>query len=142
KGIRGAFRPFMFSADSARWTGGRANADTPRQGGDGGARGGEGLGLLRNEQMFLGEERVAAVRTMIFADTTEEEQAAYAALLPLQRGDFVGIFEAMDGLPITVRLLDPPLHEFLPNQVDMAVAVARAEALGRDVVAGRDVKIA
>jgi pyruvate, orthophosphate dikinase len=78
--------------------------------------------------MFLGEERVAAVRTMIFADTAEEEHAAYDTLLPLQRDDFVGIFKAMDGKPVTVRLLDPPLHEFLPNQVDLAVAVA----LGRE----------
>src|SRR5207248_2867410 len=83
-----------------------------------------GIGLCRTEHMFLGEERVAAVRKMIFAETPQEEQEAYDALTPLQRGDFVGIFEAMDGLPVTVRLLDPPLHEFLPNQVDLAVAVA------------------
>ena len=74
--------------------------------------------------MFLGEERVGAVRQMIFAETDEEEQAAYDALLPLQRGDFVGIFRAMDGLPVTVRLLDPPLHEFLPDQAELSVEVA------------------
>jgi pyruvate,orthophosphate dikinase len=91
--------------------------------------------------MFLGEERVAAVRKMIFADTPEEEQEAYDALLPLQRGDFVGIFEAMDGLPVTVRLLDPPLHEFLPNHVDLAVAVALAEERGDSEVILRDEKL-
>jgi pyruvate,orthophosphate dikinase len=91
--------------------------------------------------MFLGEERVAAVRKMIFADTPEEEEEAYAALLPLQQGDFVGIFEAMDGLPVTVRLLDPPLHEFLPNHVDMAVAVALAEERSESEVVLRDEKI-
>jgi pyruvate,orthophosphate dikinase len=70
---------------------------------------------------------------MIFAVTSEEEQAAYDVLLPLQRNDFVGIFRAMSGLPVTVRLLDPPLHEFLPNQVDLAVEVALGEARGDDV---------
>ena len=74
--------------------------------------------------MFLGEERVLAVRQMIFAETAAEEQAAYDVLLPLQRDDFVGIFAAMSGLPVTVRLLDPPLHEFLPDQVELAVEVA------------------
>jgi pyruvate,orthophosphate dikinase len=78
--------------------------------------------------MFLGEERVASVRKMIFADTDEEEKTAYDELLPLQRNDFLGIFEAMDGLPVTVRLLDPPLHEFLPDQVDLAVDVAVTES--------------
>jgi pyruvate,orthophosphate dikinase len=78
---------------------------------------------------------------MIFADTPEEEQSAYDKLLPLQREDFVGIFRAMDGLPVTVRLLDPPLHEFLPNQVDLAVAVTRAEDNGEDVVVLRDQRI-
>ena len=120
----------MARADEARRLRVRANADTPDQSANARARGAEGIGLCRTEHMFLGEERVAAVRTMIFASTPEEEQAAYDALLPLQRGDFVGIFEAMDGLPVTVRLLDPPLHEFLPNHVDLAVAVAVAEARG------------
>jgi pyruvate,orthophosphate dikinase len=77
--------------------------------------------------MFLGEERVAAVRKMIFASTAEEEHSAYDVLAPLQREDFVGIFKEMDAKPVTVRLLDPPLHEFLPNQVDLAVAVALAK---------------
>jgi pyruvate,orthophosphate dikinase len=83
--------------------------------------------------MFLGEERVLAVRQMIFAETAEQEQAAYDVLLPLQRNDFVGIFTAMSGLPVTVRLLDPPLHEFLPDQVELAVEVALGKANGDDV---------
>ncbi|MDQ3956939.1 MAG: pyruvate, phosphate dikinase [Actinomycetota bacterium] len=106
----------------------RANADTPEQAKNARARGAEGIGLCRTEHMFMGEERVGAVRQMIFADTEEEEQAAYKVLLPLQRNDFVGIFKAMDGLPVTVRLLDPPLHEFLPSHVDLAVEVAVARA--------------
>jgi pyruvate,orthophosphate dikinase len=123
-----AFEAFMARADEARRLRVRANADTPDQAANARARGAEGIGLCRTEHMFLGEERVAAVRTMIFADTPQEEQEAYDALMPLQRSDFVGIFEAMDGLPVTVRLLDPPLHEFLPNHVDLAVAVAVAES--------------
>src|SRR5207244_11909166 len=117
----------MARGDAARRLRVRGNADAPEQAANARSRGAEGIGLCRTEHMFLGEERVAAVRKMIFASTPQEEQEAYDALMPLQRGDFVGIFEAMDGLPVTVRLLDPPLHEFLPNQVDMAVAVARAE---------------
>src|SRR4029453_17931816 len=89
--------------------------------------------LCRTEHMFLGPERVHAVQQMIFAETDEEEQAAYDALLPLQKGDFVGIFHAMDGLPVTVRLLDPPLHEFLPNLTELAVDVAVGKERGEDV---------
>jgi pyruvate,orthophosphate dikinase len=136
-----AFEAYMDRADEVRRLRVRANADTPDQATNARARGAEGIGLCRTEHMFLGEERVAAVRTMIFADTPEEEAAAYGALLPLQRGDFVGIFEAMDGLPVTVRLLDPPLHEFLPNHVDLAVAVAVAEERGEDSVTLRDEKL-
>ena len=136
-----AFEAFMARADSARRLGVRANADTPDQARNARERGAEGIGLCRTEHMFLGEERVAAVRKMIFADTDQEEHEAYQALMPLQRGDFVGIFEAMDGLPVTVRLLDPPLHEFLPNHVDLAVAVAVAEAKGEGSVTLRDEKL-
>ncbi|HEV2756359.1 MAG TPA: pyruvate, phosphate dikinase [Actinomycetota bacterium] len=116
----------------------RANADTPEQARNARARGAQGIGLCRTEHMFMGEERVAAVRQMIFAETEEEEAAAYKVLLPLQRRDFEGIFKAMDGLPVTVRLLDPPLHEFLPNHVDLAVAVAVAEATGKRRVKLKD----
>jgi pyruvate,orthophosphate dikinase len=128
-----AFERLMAIADARRRLRVRANADTPDQAENARERGAEGIGLCRTEHMFLGEERVGAVRQMIFAETAEEEQAAYDVLLPLQRNDFVGIFRAMSGLPVTVRLLDPPLHEFLPNQVDLAVEVALGEARGDDV---------
>ncbi len=128
-----AFDRLMAHADSVRRLRVRANADTPDQSRNARERGAEGIGLCRTEHMFLGEERVAAVRKMIFADTSEEEQEAYDALLPLQRDDFVGIFKAMDGLPVTVRVLDPPLHEFLPNHVDLATAVAVARSTGEPV---------
>jgi pyruvate,orthophosphate dikinase len=134
-----AFERLMATADARRRLRVRANADTPDQSSNARDRGAEGIGLCRTEHMFLGQERVAAVQQMIFADSTDEEQAAYDKLLPLQRDDFVGIFKAMDGLPVTVRLLDPPLHEFLPNQVDLAVGVARAEERGdREVTVGSD----
>jgi pyruvate,orthophosphate dikinase len=133
-----AFDAIMAHADATRRLRVRANADTPDQSRNARERGAEGIGLCRTEHMFLGDERVAAVRQMIFAETPEDEERAYAALLPLQRDDFVGIFGAMDGLPVTVRLLDPPLHEFLPNHVDLAVGVARAEALGEVEVELRD----
>jgi pyruvate,orthophosphate dikinase len=122
-----AYDRFMAVADHHRRLGVRANADTPDQSTNAIVRGAEGIGLCRTEHMFLGHERVAAVRKMIFASTEAEEEEAYKALLPLQRKDFVGIFKAMDGKPVTVRLLDPPLHEFLPNHVELAVAVAVAE---------------
>jgi pyruvate, orthophosphate dikinase len=125
-----AYERFMVRADEVRRLRVRANADTPSQSANAVERGAEGIGLCRTEHMFLGEERVAAVRTMIFATTPEAEQSAYDTLLPLQRDDFVGIFREMDGKPVTVRLLDPPLHEFLPNQVDLAVAVAVAKESG------------
>jgi pyruvate,orthophosphate dikinase len=129
-----AYERFMTRADEARRLRVRANADTPGQSANAIERGAEGIGLCRTEHMFLGEERVAAVRRMIFADSQAEEQAAYDTLLPLQRDDFIGIFQAMDGKPVTVRLLDPPLHEFLPDQVDLAVAVALAKEQGRTTV--------
>jgi pyruvate,orthophosphate dikinase len=123
-----AYSEFAGVADESRRMRVRANADTPEQAKNARLRGAQGIGLCRTEHMFMGEERVAEVRKMIFAETEEEEQEAYKALLPLQRNDFVGIFQAMDGLPVTVRLLDPPLHEFLPNHVDLEVEVALAEA--------------
>ena len=126
-----AYEKFMTYADSKRRMRVRANADSPDQSSNAIVRGAEGIGLCRTEHMFMGEERVAAVRRMIFAETTKDEAAAFKELLPLQRRDFEGIFKAMDGLPVTVRLLDPPLHEFLPNHVDIAVALAVAEESGK-----------
>jgi pyruvate,orthophosphate dikinase len=128
-----SYARLMAIADDRRRLRVRANADTPDQSSNARERGAEGIGLCRTEHMFLGSERVAAVQQMIFAETPEEEQAAYDALLPLQRGDFVGIFEAMDGLPVTVRLLDPPLHEFLPDLTALSVEVALGTERGEDV---------
>jgi pyruvate,orthophosphate dikinase len=133
-----AFEALMAQADTVRRMRVRANADTPDQATNAREHGAEGIGLCRTEHMFLGEERVGAVRQMIFAETDDEERAAYDVLLPLQREDFVGIFRAMSGLPVTVRLLDPPLHEFLPNQVELAVLVARAEERGEREIELRD----
>jgi len=128
-----AFERLMQVADARRRLRVRANADTPDQSTNARARGAEGIGLCRTEHMFLGEERVDVVRQMIFAETSDEEQAAYDRLLPLQQGDFVGIFRAMDGLPVTVRLLDPPLHEFLPDLTELSVQVALGRERGEDV---------
>src|SRR5438105_6967212 len=125
-----AFDRLMTHADACRRLRVRANADTPDQSKNARERGAEGIGLCRTEHMFLGDERVQAVRKMILARTQEEEAEAYEALLPLQRNDFVGIFRAMDGLPVTIRLLDPPLHEFLPDRVDLATRVARLDERG------------
>ena len=130
-----AFVRLMQVADVRRRMRVRANADTPDQATNARARGAEGIGLCRTEHMFLGTERVGAVQQMIFAETPEEEQAAYDALLPLQRDDFIGIFRAMDGLPVTVRLLDPPLHEFLPDLTDLSVEVALGRERGEDMTA-------
>ncbi|QJS08173.1 pyruvate, phosphate dikinase [Streptomyces argyrophyllae] len=116
-------------ADAVRRLEVRANADTP----EGAARarrfGAQGIGLCRTEHMFLGERR-KLVEEMILARTDADRDRALAALLPLQRRDFTGILEAMDGLPVTIRLLDPPLHEFLPDRTDLAVRIAAAEAAG------------
>ena len=128
-----AFERLMERADDARRCGCARTPTRPTSRRTPASRGAEGIGLCRTEHMFLGEERVAAVQQMIFAETAEEEQAAYDALAPLQRDDFVGIFQAMDGLPVTVRLLDPPLHEFLPDQVDLAVEVALGRERGEDI---------
>ncbi|MBA2313231.1 MAG: pyruvate, phosphate dikinase, partial [Actinobacteria bacterium] len=134
-----AYELFMTQADKDRRLRVRANADTPGQAANARARGAEGIGLCRTEHMFLGEERVAAVRKMIFAESPEEEQQAYDVLAPLQKQDFIGIFEAMDGLPVTVRLLDPPLHEFLPDHVELAVKVALAGERGdSEIEVGRE----
>ncbi|MEU4371036.1 pyruvate, phosphate dikinase [Micromonospora chersina] len=122
-------------ADTVRTLGVRANADTPRDAARARRLGATGVGLCRTEHMFLGERR-SLVERLILADGPAEREAALAALLPSQRADFVGILAAMDGLPVTIRLLDPPLHEFLPPLAELTARVARAEALGADP--GRD----
>jgi pyruvate,orthophosphate dikinase len=119
-------------ADARRRLGVEANADTPEDAQRARRFGAEGIGLCRTEHMFLGERR-KVVERLILAKDEAEQQAALAELLPLQRDDFVGIFEAMDGLPVTVRLIDPPLHEFLPDLTDLSVRIAVAEAKGEPV---------
>jgi pyruvate, orthophosphate dikinase len=102
----------------------RANADTGEDAANARTLGAEGIGLCRTEHMFLGEDRLPVVRRMILADTPEEETAALEELRQVQRKDFIDILEAMDGLPVTVRLLDPPLHEFLPSTEELAIKEA------------------
>jgi pyruvate,orthophosphate dikinase len=117
-------------ADEARHMEVRANADTPEDAARARRFGAQGIGLCRTEHMFLGDRR-PLVEAMILAHDDAERQAALAALLPLQRQDFTGILAAMDGLPVTIRLLDPPLHEFLPDLTELSVRVARQGALGQ-----------
>ena len=116
-------------ADERRRLRVRANADNPVDALRSRMMGAEGIGLLRTEHMFLGDRKVYVER-LIIAETQQEHDEALAALLPLQRKDFIRILEVMDGLPVTIRLIDPPLHEFLPNLTDLAVRVAVAEARG------------
>jgi pyruvate, orthophosphate dikinase len=116
-------------ADRARRLKVRANADTAEDAGHARRMGAEGIGLTRTEHMFLGERR-ALVERLILAEGPAEREAALAELLPMQRDDFVGLLTAMDGLPTTIRLLDPPLHEFLPDRTELAVRVAVAKATG------------
>ncbi|GAB3813326.1 pyruvate, phosphate dikinase [Micromonospora zhanjiangensis] len=124
-----AVHRIMSHGDRARRLAVRANADTPEDAERARRFGAQGIGLCRTEHMFLGERR-QYVERLILADSDDERDEALAALLPLQREDFIGIFTAMDGLPVTVRLLDPPLHEFLPNITELSVRVAVAEARG------------
>src|SRR5918994_5859730 len=117
-------------ADAARRLRVRANADTADDAARARRLGAQGIGLCRTEHMFLGDRRVLIER-LVLADSVGVRDEALEALVPLQRGDFVELFEAMDGLPVTVRLLDPPLHEFLPDRTELSVKVAVAEATGR-----------
>jgi len=122
--LTGDFDIFMKWADGFRKIGVRTNADTPHDAAVARDFGAEGIGLCRTEHMFFEPERIIAVREMILADDTEGRQAALAKLLPMQKGDFKGIFKAMKGLPVTIRLLDPPLHEFIPHTDEELKALA------------------
>ncbi|HUZ46728.1 MAG TPA: pyruvate, phosphate dikinase [Terriglobia bacterium] len=137
----GDFATFMKWADDVRKLGVRANADIPRDALVARKFGAAGIGLCRTEHMFFAEERLPHVQRMIMAckDTTDEKEAAryqkerraaLAKLLPMQRKDFYGLFKAMDGLPVTIRTLDPPLHEFLPKREELMVQIATLEAKG------------
>ena len=115
---------FMDWADPHRTMKVRANADIPRDAIQARAFGAEGIGLCRTEHMFFGEKKIGHMRAMILADNEKDRRAALKKLLPLQRHDFAGVFKAMDGLPVTIRTLDPPLHEFLPRREDLMVDIA------------------
>jgi pyruvate,orthophosphate dikinase len=115
-------------AEPFRKLGVRANADIPRDAIQARAFGAEGIGLCRTEHMFFGEDRIKHMRAMILAGNEKDRRAALKKLLPMQRSDFIGVFRAMDGFPVTIRTLDPPLHEFLPRREDLMVEVAVLEA--------------
>jgi pyruvate,orthophosphate dikinase len=119
-------------ADVTRRLGVRTNADTPEDAERARRFGAQGIGLCRTEHMFLGDRR-QLVEDLVLAQNDAGRSRALEALLPLQRGDFEGILRAMDGLPVTVRLLDPPLHEFLPDLTELQVEISVAEATGQDV---------
>ena len=133
--LSGDFATLMGWADEVRTMGVRANADTPADARTARRFGAEGIGLCRTEHMFFDAARIVAVREMIMADDAEGRKRALAKLLPMQRGDFVELFRIMEGLPVTIRLLDPPLHEFLPK-TDAEMAEI-AKATGKDLAAIR-----
>ncbi len=130
--VTGGFARLMGWADGARRLRVRANAETPRDARTARGFGAEGIGLCRTEHMFFDTDRILAMREMILADDEAGRRAALAKLLPMQRQDFIELFRIMDGLPVTIRLLDPPLHEFLPRTEEETAEVA--EAAGVDAV--------
>jgi len=132
-----AFEQLLRWADGIRRLKVRANADTPEDAEVARRFGAQGIGLCRTEHMFFGEERIVAMREMILADDEAGRREALAKLLPFQRADFAGILTAMSGLPVTIRLLDPPLHEFLPHDAAQAGAVARSLGVSADEVLAR-----
>ncbi len=123
--VYGRFATLMNWADGKRRLKVRTNADTPNDAAVARAFGAEGIGLCRTEHMFFAEDRIRAVREMILADDLKGRTKALAKLLPMQRKDFIGIFKAMNGLPVTIRLLDPPLHEFLPTTPEQFKRLSR-----------------
>ena len=127
----GEFAEFMKWADRERRLGVRANADIPRDAQVARRFGAEGIGLCRTEHMFFAEERLPHVQAMILADTEASRRQALAKLLPMQREDFKGLFREMDGFPVTIRLLDPPLHEFLPKREVLMVEIERLKGAGK-----------
>ncbi|WP_422444163.1 pyruvate, phosphate dikinase [Thermoanaerobacterium sp. DL9XJH110] len=124
------FKELLKWADEVRRLSVRANADTPLDAKAAREFGAEGIGLCRTEHMFMAQDRLPVVQEMIMAETKEEREKALARLLPFQQEDFEGILEAMEGLPVTIRLLDPPLHEFLPNAEELITEIAELKAGG------------
>ncbi len=139
--ISGEFEELMKWADEIRTLKVRVNADTPEDAKQGRDFGAEGIGLCRTEHMFFKEERIPVVREMILAKTKEERKKALEKLLPMQREDFEGIFEVMDGLPVNIRLLDPPLHEFLPKTEEEFRKTAEATGLSVEEVKERTAEL-
>lgn len=123
--LSGEFRELLEWSDEVRAIGVRANADAPLDAQKAFEFGADGIGLCRTEHMFMDPKRLPVVQDMIVAETLEDRKAALEKLLPMQQGDFEGIFEAMEGRAVTIRLLDPPMHEFLPNKEDLLVEVTR-----------------
>ena len=126
------FRTLLAWADTARQLGVRANADTPADATRAREFGAQGIGLCRTEHMFMAQDRLPIVQAMILAETEQERRGYLEQLLPIQRADFAGILEAMAGLPVTIRLLDPPLHEFLPNLEELGEAVRNSPPGSRE----------
>ncbi|MFP4200729.1 MAG: putative PEP-binding protein, partial [Clostridia bacterium] len=124
------FRTFLGWADEVRLLGVRANADTPHDAALAREFGAEGIGLCRTEHMFMQPERLRAMQQMIMANSSEQRREALEAILPLQRSDFVQLFVEMDGLPVTIRLLDPPLHEFLPDVDELRDEIRKMRSEG------------
>ena len=122
--IGGEFARVMGWADKYRRLGVRTNADTPHDAAQARKFGAEGIGLCRTEHMFFNDDRIQAIREMICSDTVEQREKALAKLEPMQQGDFEGIYEAMEGCPVTIRYLDPPLHEFVPTEEEDIAAMA------------------
>ncbi len=135
--LTGDFSTLMGWADAVRTLKIRTNADTPTDAATARKFGAEGIGLCRTEHMFFDADRIIAVRQMILADTEKEREAALAKLLPMQRGDFEAIFKTMEGLPVTIRLLDPPLHEFLPHKPEEIEEVSKASGVSAEKLRAR-----
>jgi len=135
--LSGDFAAIMGWADEIRRMKVRTNAETPTDARTARSFGAEGIGLCRTEHMFFDGERIVAMREMILADTEAGRRAALAKLLPMQRSDFVELFEIMAGLPVTIRLLDPPLHEFLPKTEEEIAEVAKAMNVAADKLKAR-----
>ena len=119
----------------------RANADTPLDCRTARQFGAEGIGLCRTEHMFFDADRIVAVREMILANSAERRRHALDQILPMQRQDFVEIFKIMSGLPVTIRLLDPPLHEFLPHDEEELAEVAKVAGAPLDELRARAIKL-
>ncbi|HEX3313831.1 MAG TPA: pyruvate, phosphate dikinase [Gemmataceae bacterium] len=135
--MTGDFATLMSWADKSRKLKIRTNADTPADAAKAREFGAEGIGLCRTEHMFFGDERITAMREMILASDAKGRTAALSKLEPFQKKDFVGIFEAMDGLPVTIRLLDPPLHEFLPHDAKGQEEVGKGLGISPDKIRER-----